>query len=578
MTRSVCYSTAGTVQAMYSDVAHTTAILWDPNTTNPAKVRRLDLAGSAIGGVADLSGPCAGGTLWLDKMNFDGKRVGGGKTEAFGFDSIFPNMSGQDYSIQTSFAAGNMTASWSYVSNDVIGPNGVDGVAVFSSDTFEGEASMGGDGVNCKGLTDPALNAGFSHKMDVVGTGTTASFAASSANEKVIVCPFKNNYMGQARYYLNGGQSNFHGNGGGGGGGGPATQIGVRGPLVANVSGGCSEVEVSLLDAGGNQAEMAASDVVVDLAGTGGTTGALNFRNNSCSGTAGITQVTINSGTNSYRIGVEASGSPLPDTLYIVASSSSPLLPAENSGAGSLFTIAGSSEVTRLNIMGTAGTSLDFLKVNQCTAARTQYTNYSGNANINGSPAINLSGMGVFIYSDEGCTSAATSVTAITSISYSPYFWIKATQSGWVNINSEVTSYAPTSGASYGLTGMMGLRAGAAGEPVALSFFFPGGPPSLSGTCYEAQVRVIDSDSNLVNAPAGGLPAINLNLNGIGDFYSENTCTTLLTPTETSIANGTSTSPSFYYKAPTSGPVTLKAAWGSSSNSFWGSSPQFSLP
>lgn len=339
VSRHACYSaTAGTVTNMYLGPGQTNPMYYDPTSTAGTHVRRKD----NTGGSASTNTPNCGSTVAFDtRLDIDGKKIGQGKASAFGFESIFKLGAGQYDVIQTTNSGGTTTASWNYVTSDVLGANGVDGVSVFAQvNNFNGELGFGEDGVNCKRIASPeGSEMGFTKIMDVTGTATTASWAMTStdfAKATIVACPYKVGYMDNPQYYFSGGRGPHNSSGS------SMKQVRIAGSPTVLVAG-CDSYTVQIEDGTGAPAPANGADSFTVVASNGGTfysdacttsTGSnitLNFTTSDSSktfwfsrGTAGYTTLQLSPPPNNYsyynglELGVVPSGLQNPLNNYSV--------------------------------------------------------------------------------------------------------------------------------------------------------------------------------------------------------------------------------------------------------------------
>jgi len=270
--RTICYDgTEGDVENMYLDPAHTTAMQWEPDSAATNVVRRLGQSG----GVEDPDGPCASGNSWIDRLDFDGKYVGSGRTKTFGFESAFKIADGEWEAIEADEAGGVVTLTWETLPGAGVGEGAVDGFGVFlSTNGYTG--SIDDDGIDCTALAaDPAT--GFYH----VGDATSNSYVLPSLTSaqlsvaRLAVCPFKNGHLGQAKYYFKGGRMQEND---GGGSNGPALDFGdgsdgnatINVGMNINATGGAHGRVTAIVDGG--------SYLDVTVGGAGGVDDNMNFQ------------------------------------------------------------------------------------------------------------------------------------------------------------------------------------------------------------------------------------------------------------------------------------------------------------
>ncbi|OQW49932.1 MAG: hypothetical protein A4S09_11865 [Proteobacteria bacterium SG_bin7] len=258
--KPACYTAAQTMQSFYSDIGHTTAILYDPASTASSKTRRLNNQG----GVSFGTGGCANGNAFIDWVKVDGKYAGNGRDQTFGFRGIFvspPNNS----TIASSYNSGTqtMTLSWTFLPG-VVGVNGVDGVAIYAHPNFDGGMEMGGDGIDCEKLQ----SVGFSWVGDT--SSSSFSFPVTSGTQnttKAALCPYKLNYAGRAKYLFMG--TRYENQGGGGSAGSMLVWKGSGGGIATKTvqNNNCYNFEIEAMNGGSPAIQSSTLNINVQSSG-----------------------------------------------------------------------------------------------------------------------------------------------------------------------------------------------------------------------------------------------------------------------------------------------------------------------
>lgn len=496
--KKVCYSASSNIDSMYTDIAHTTPMVYDPNTTNTAKAIRLNNEG----GLPASDSQCTSGVAFTDRLMIDGKYAGSGKDRAFGFRNVFISPSNAS-TITNAYNAGTqeLTLSWNTLP-DV--SNVIDGFTVYAHPTFSGSMETGGDGVDC----DKLQGLGFSWVGDTASNNITFPVTATNqATTKAAVCPYKNNYAGKAKYVFTGTRYENHG---GGASGGP--MIALRGPSNAQparqlANGTCQNFEILRLNNGTPVADPSSLTVMVTKSGPAG--GGTLYELADCTGAqiASSTQISANASAKTISYVSSSNG-------YMNFSFS-----ATGYGpSGHMLAIYSASDADALIVSNIPATSA----VNRCVKGTVLLQN-----NTPGDPALNASstnvtmayagvGGGVF-YSDPACSTALnSSVLVVPPLTQSADFYFKAT------LISSAASMTATAGAF--TQGSTSLTVGTANVTTYGGNIHS--PPSYyANTCYSFEVN----PKNEVNArvPVAAATTLTVSTGSSGmTLYTDGSCGT----------------------------------------------------
>ncbi len=499
----VCYTPAQTMQSFYSDIGHTTAILYDPSSVATTKTIRLNNQG----GIAYGSGACAGGDPFIDWIKVDGKYAGNGRDQTFGFRGIFASPANSN-TISSSFNSGTqvMTLSWSFLPG-VIGANGADGVAIYAHPNFEGGMEMGGDGIDCEKLQ----TVGFSWVGDT--SSNSFAFPVTSTNQsttKAALCPYKLNYAGKPRYLFNGTRYENHGSGGGGS---PATKLTFYGPVQIN-AGACVPYILKGETATNNPGYLSTSaSSSVTLATNLG-----NFHTDpSCGGS--VSTINFSPYSTWQQVYLKYSGSPSSGVLgasFSGLTSASYNLDSFNAGVNDHFAIYS-------QFSATPGATFSMNK-GTCQSVLLQVHDSNNRAvGISGS----LSGITIadapangYVFTDGSCSSSFTS-GAMSPTQTNLFFYVKVP---FADAQSSITLTASAGGVT---SSNITLTPTAPGPAVGLQIW--GAESGTAGTCNPFKIVSVDSMS--APSPVSAATTIALTASSGTVFYPSGSCTGATTST-----------------------------------------------
>lgn len=533
--KPACYTAAQTMQSFYSDIGHTTAILYDPTSTAVTKTRRLNNQG----GVSFGSGSCVGGDPFIDWIKVDGKYAGNGRDQTFGFRGIFvspPNSS----TIASTYNSGTqvMTLSWTFLP-DVIGTNGVDGVAIYAHPDFDGGMEMGGDGIDCEKLQ----SVGFSW----VGDSSSSPFAfpvttANQSTTKAALCPYKLNYAGKAKYLFPGTRYENQGGGGGGssgpmlvwkaGGGGTAT-----GTIQNN---NCYNFEIEAMENGSPDIQGAALSISVQNSGPSASL----YDAPDCGGAPITGSTTIATGYSKRAVSFLSTNNGYKNYNFS-ASGYSP--------ASADLSVYSGVDANKLEIafLPTA------TAVGRCVMGEIRLENSVPEPAVNsGATTVTLTYSGASgFYSDYNCTTPLTGVASnelnIPPLTQRINFFFKATAT---QASSPVTVTAPSPFA--GGSDTYNVQVGTSNVTQYGGNIYT--PPSyFYNSCYAFEVNPLNEIGARVSVAAATTVTVSTASAGV-NFYSDSGCSTSLgTSTNVNISSGNDFSQPLWFKGTSPGAVQI---------------------
>jgi alpha-tubulin suppressor-like RCC1 family protein len=288
----------------------------------------------------------------------------------------------------------------------------------------------------------------------------------------------------------------------------PAVKLALTSAPI-NVTNFCIPVSVSTRDTNNNLVN-ATSNVTVNL---GGTAPAAFYSDSGCTSSTATTL--ISSGTNS-------------STYYFKAASVASYTLTAIDASTTLTAATGlvvALKATKLIIAGS-----QTINQNACTAYTVTNANASDTpVNLTGAQTITFNGKGLgSFYSDAGCTVGVPSIVmALGANTITTYF---------KDPSAEALTFSFTNTAGVIATGTLNVNVGA------MKLELTGPASSPAGVCSAYTMNTLNGAGVSTNVSAN--TTVTLQGNGAGAFYSDASCTTLITSKV--ISSGSNTSPLYF--------------------------------